>query len=66
MRFEYEDSNIKDNIINILLSQTKYDVFSYFSKNLLTTLDNIPELRILLEENFILEDNKYNHKYFHI
>ena len=47
--------------LNQFLKEPKtYDeIFINFSKNLLTTLDNIPELRILLEENFILEDNKY-------
>jgi DNA modification methylase len=39
--------------------KTYDDIFINFSKNLLTSFDNIPELRMLLEENFILEDNKY-------
>ena len=40
--------------------KTYDDIFINFSRNLLTSFDNIPELRVILEENFILEDNKYN------
>ena len=39
--------------------KTYDDIFINFSKNLLTSFDKIPELRVLLEENFIFEDNKY-------
>lgn len=39
--------------------KTYDDIFINFSKNLMTSFDNIPELKILLEENFILEDNEY-------
>lgn len=47
--------------LNQFLKEPKtYDeIFINFSKNLLTSFDKIPELRVLLEENFILEDNKY-------
>ena len=47
--------------LNHFLKEPKiYDeIYINFSKNLLTSFDNIPELKILLEENFILEDNKF-------
>lgn len=47
--------------LNQFLNEPKTydDIFNNFSKNLLTSFDNIPELKVLLEENFILEDNKY-------
>ena len=39
--------------------KTYDEIFINFSKNLLTSTDKVPELRVLLEENFVLEDNKY-------
>ncbi len=39
--------------------KTYDEIFINFSKNLLTSIDKVPELRVLLEENFVLEDNKY-------
>ena len=35
------------------------EIFINFSKNLLTSFDKIPELKVLLEENFIFENNKF-------
>ena len=48
--------------LNQFLKEPKtYDeIFINFSKNLLTSFDKIPELKILLEENFILNNGKYS------
>lgn len=45
---------------HFLKNPKSYDeIYINFSKNLLTSTDKIPELKVLLEENFIFEDNKF-------
>lgn len=39
--------------------KTYDEIYINFSKNLLTSEDKIPELKILLDENFVNEDKKY-------
>ena len=41
------------------ISRTYDEIFIEFSKNLLTSEDKIPELKTILEENFVTEGGKY-------